>query len=135
LGRHREDRALEVAGGERTYRTGDLVAKRPDGNLSFYGRRDTQVKSRGYRIELGEIENTLHAHAEVAECAVVAVPDELVTNRLKAYVVPTNSLTAADVVGWCRERLPPQMVPEEVELRAALPRSSTGKLDRRSLSQ
>jgi amino acid adenylation domain-containing protein len=124
---------LETAGGERIYRTGDLVSEASDGNLMFVGRRDAQVKSRGYRIELGEIENALHAHDQVAECAVVAIPDELVTNRLKAFVVPREGLAAPEIMHWCRERLPPQMVPDEVELCTELPRSSTGKIDRRHL--
>jgi len=126
-------RVLEDAGGERLYRTGDLVSYDGDGNLRFLGRRDAQIKSRGYRIELGEIERAIYAHDAVTECAVVAVPDDLVTNRLKAYVV-ADGLTDADLVGFCRARLPRYMVPDEIEFRDALPKSSTGKIDRRKLT-
>jgi acyl-coenzyme A synthetase/AMP-(fatty) acid ligase len=115
------------------YRTGDLVQQDGDGNLRFLGRRDAQVKSRGYRIELGEVERALNAHEAVTECAVVAVPDELITNRLKAFVVATG-VGEAELAGFCRSRLPRYMVPDEIELLAELPKSSTGKIDRRRLT-
>jgi L-proline---[L-prolyl-carrier protein] ligase len=127
-------RVLEDEGGERQYRTGDLVAYDSQGNLRFLGRRDAQIKSRGYRIELGEIERTLHALDEVVECAVLPIPDDVVTNRLKAVVVTRGQLTEKDLLGFCRERLPRYMVPDEIELREALPKSSTGKIDRRKLA-
>ena len=74
------------------YRTGDLVIEEPDGNYTFLGRRDNQIKSRGYRIELGEIETALYAHPEIRECAAMAIPDEMITNRIKAYVVAGTEL-------------------------------------------
>jgi amino acid adenylation domain-containing protein len=115
------------------YRTGDLVRERADGNLDFLGRRDAQVKSRGHRIELGEVEAAIHAHPSVVECAAVAVPDPLVTNRIKAYVVLRDPESEAEVLGTCEERVPSYMVPDELEVRERLPRTSTGKIDRRAL--
>jgi L-proline---[L-prolyl-carrier protein] ligase len=75
------------------------------------------------------------AHPDVVECAVVAVPDELVTNRLKAVVVTSRAVAAADVLAACAERLPRYMVPTEIELVPGLPRTSTGKLDRAALAR
>ena len=115
------------------YRTGDLVTQDGSGHFRFLGRRDAQIKSRGYRIELGEIESALYAHPAVGECAVVAVPDPLVTNRIKAYVAAREPVEPADLLGFCRSRIPGYMVPESVELRPALPKTSTGKIDRRAL--
>jgi amino acid adenylation domain-containing protein len=116
------------------YRTGDLGVQDRDGNWRYLGRRDGQIKSRGYRIELGEIEATLYAHAGVTECAAVAVADELVTNRIKAYVVSRERVDERALAEFCAQRLPRYMVPELWEFRDALPRTSTGKVDRRSLS-
>jgi amino acid adenylation domain-containing protein len=116
------------------YRTGDLVEEQDDGNYRFIGRRDAQIKSRGYRIELGDIEAALHAHPAVVEAVVVAVPDELVTNRIKAYVVSRDELSKRDLVGFCAARIPQYMIPEDVEFREALPKTSTGKVDRRALA-
>jgi amino acid adenylation domain-containing protein len=119
---------------ERVYRTGDLVQAGDDGNYRFLGRRDTQIKSRGYRIELGEIEAVLYGSPDVLECAVLAIPDDLVTNRLAAAVVTANGLGAAELAPLCRNRLPPYMVPELFDLRDRLPRTSTGKVDRTMLT-
>lgn len=125
--------ALKVEGETRSYRTGDLVRRRPDGELLFAGRRDMQIKTRGYRVELGEIEAALNAIDVVVEAAVVAVPDETITNRLKAFVVTSEPIAAGQLAGLCRDRLPAHMIPDEVEFRSELPKSSTGKVDRRAL--
>ena len=77
------------------YRTGDLVRQRANGDYRLSGRRDHQIKSRGYRIELGEVESAILAHPAVIECAVIAVPDALVTNRIKAYVAGRDGIDAA----------------------------------------
>lgn len=125
---------LEARGGELVYRTGDLVEEEPGGNYRFLGRKDHQIKSRGYRIELGEIESALHAHPEVLECAVVAIPDEMISNRIKAYVTARPGVSQADLVAFCGDRLPRYMIPEEMEFRETLPKTSTGKIDRQALS-
>jgi amino acid adenylation domain-containing protein len=116
------------------YRTGDLVVQDGAGVFRLIGRRDAQIKSRGYRIELGEVEAALYAHPGVLECAVTAVPDELVTNRIKAYVVVREPLGEADLVRFCAIRLPRYMIPEAFEFRSALPKTSTGKVDRQLLA-
>lgn len=116
------------------YRTGDLVVEEADGNYRLLGRRDSQIKSRGYRIELGDVEAALYAHPDVLECAVVAVPDEMVTNRLHAFVVVRgDGLNASDLAAFCAERIPRYMIPERFDFRDRLPKTSTGKVDRRSL--
>jgi amino acid adenylation domain-containing protein len=117
-----------------TYRTGDLVTLTASGAYRFLGRRDEQIKSRGYRIELGDIETAIYAHPAVSECAVVAVPDEIVTNRVLAYVSLSGPLDAGSLTQFCAERLPHYMVPERFEFADELPRTSTGKVDRRSLA-
>ena len=112
------------------YRTGDLVRQREDGDYEFLGRRDEQVKSRGYRIELGDVESALVAHPAVVECAVVAVPDELVGTRLRAFVVLREEVEDGELARFCAARLPPYMIPESILARESLPRLSTGKVDR-----
>jgi acyl-coenzyme A synthetase/AMP-(fatty) acid ligase len=116
------------------YRTGDLVQEMEDGNYRFLGRRDTQIKSRGYRVELGDVEAALYAHPAVVECAVVAIPDELVTNRIGAYVARRDTVSKAELISFCAERIPDYMIPELFEFREVLPRTSTGKVDRQALA-
>jgi amino acid adenylation domain-containing protein len=120
------------------YRTGDIVMLDSDGvNWRYVGRRDHMVKSRGYRVELGEIETAIYAHSAVKEAVVVAIPDEIVGSRLKAFVVPAegNGVTVQDIEAHCRHQLPRYMVPESIEFLAALPKTSTGKVDRTFLAQ
>jgi amino acid adenylation domain-containing protein len=121
-------------GGFPVYRTGDLVHLDENGDWIFLGRRDSQIKSRGYRIELGDIEAALNQHPGVVECALVAVPDEVVTNRIKAYVVLRGDVGDDELNRFLGERLPRYMAPEVYEFRSDLPRSSTGKIDRRALA-
>ncbi len=116
-------------------RTGDIVTLDGDGQFVLVGRRDHMVKVRGHRVELGEVESVLYRHEDVEEAAVIAVPAEEVTNRLKAFVVCASAarLTPRDVQTYCLEHLPKYMLPETVEFREALPKTSTGKIDRQRL--
>jgi amino acid adenylation domain-containing protein len=116
---------------ELVYRTGDLVTLEPDGNYAYLGRRDNMVKIRGYRVELGEVEATLYRHPAIHEAAVLPVPDELLGHRLLAILAADNTgdLTRETVLDHCRQWLPGYMVPDIVEFREALPRTSTGKVD------
>jgi amino acid adenylation domain-containing protein len=117
---------------EKMYRTGDLVTLGEDGYYYFLGRRDSMIKSRGYRIELGEIESALLSHPGVREAAAVAIPDELVGNRIKAIVAPhdSQSLKSVDLQHYCSLRIPKYMIPEIIEFCPDLPKTSTGKIDR-----
>jgi amino acid adenylation domain-containing protein len=122
--------------GELVYRTGDLVTLDQAGNYAYLGRRDSMVKIRGYRIELGEVEATLYRHPAIREAAVLPVPDELLGNRLRAVVAAdgAGNLTREDVLDHCRRWLPGYMVPDIIEFREEMPRTSTGKVDRAGLA-
>jgi len=122
---------------ELVYRTGDLVTLEPAGNYAYLGRRDSMVKVRGYRVELGEVEATLYRHPAIREAAVLPVPDELLGSRLRAVVTADGAanLTRENVLDHCRQWLPGYMVPDIVEVREALPRTSTGKVDRAGLAR
>jgi amino acid adenylation domain-containing protein len=119
------------------YRTGDLVTLAPDRtNWLYLGRRDHMIKSRGYRIELGEIESALYRHDQVKEAVVVAVPDEIVGNRIRGFAVLSegSTLTSKELEAFCARHVPKYMVPERIEFRAALPKTSSGKIDRPALA-
>jgi acyl-coenzyme A synthetase/AMP-(fatty) acid ligase len=92
------------------------------------------VKTRGYRVELGEVEAVLHAHPAVHECAVVALADDAVTNRLAAVVVASDEASAEGLASFCAQRIPRHMVPERFELRDTLPKTTTGKVNRQLLA-
>jgi len=118
---------------EFAYRTGDIVTLHEDGvNWIYIGRRDHMIKSRGHRIELGEIEAAFYSHNGVKEVAAVAIPDDLVGTRIKAFVVPMdqNGLTVKELEAHAAQKLPRYMVPESIEFREELPKTSTGKINR-----
>lgn len=123
------------AEGRRLYRTGDLARWRHDGCLEFMGRVDQQVKIRGFRVELGEIESRLRAYPQMAEVAVVDLPDG-VSKSLAAYLVTESSEDALDTQAlrlFLAEELPDYMVPTAFVRLEAIPRTPAGKLDRRAL--
>jgi amino acid adenylation domain-containing protein len=122
---------------ELVYRTGDLVTLDPDGNYIYVGRRDSMVKIRGYRVELGEVETALYRHPAIKEAAVLPVADELLGSRLRAVITtnPGTEVTRENVMDHCRQWLPSYMVPDVIDFRDTLPRTSTGKVDRAGLAR
>jgi amino acid adenylation domain-containing protein len=119
--------------GSRVFRTGDLVRLRRDGTLDFAGRADDQVKIRGFRIEPGEIESALAGHGGVREAAVAVEGSDPAERKLVAHVAADEGTDAAELRTFLAERLPHFMVPARFELVGALPRTPSGKVDRRLL--
>ncbi len=122
--------------GERLYRSGDLARFAAPGELEFLGRLDQQVKIRGFRVEPGEIEAALAVHPGVEQAAVVTAAEHAgASHRLIACVVarPGHRLAPAGLRDFLRAELPDYLVPTAFVLLAELPRSPTGKVDRRAL--
>ena len=125
-----------LGGGEDVFhRTGDLVQLRSDGDFSFLGRKDRQIKTRGHRVELDEVEAVLLAHDDVKEAAVFAVPDGEASRKIEAAVItrPESPVDAADLTRHAAGRLARYAVPTRFEIVDSFPRTSTGKIDRRRL--
>ncbi len=119
--------------GDIVYRTGDLGRVREDGNFEFLGRRDQQVKVRGVRVELPPIEDLLRSHEAVADVAVVDRTDIQGNKLLCAFVVLRREVEVSRLAELLRERLPEVMVPSAFVVLEALPRTLSGKVDRRAL--
>jgi amino acid adenylation domain-containing protein len=117
--------------GARLYRTGDLARLRPDGELVYLGRNDSQVKINGFRIELGEVEATMAAVPGVQQSCVVARTDGDGPARLAAYFVPAPGaeLTASFFGRVFSERMPAHMRPSSYTRLKELPLTVNGKLD------
>ena len=115
------------------YKTGDLGRVLEDGNFEFIGRKDQQVKIRGVRIELSEIENLLRGHEGVQDVVVAAQDDSGGNNYLCAYVVLAGETETAALRDHLGRSLPAYMMPAAFVKMEALPRTITGKVDRRAL--
>lgn len=122
-------------GNGRVYLTGDLGRIESDGCLHVLGRKDLQVKIHGQRVEVGEIESALLDLPSVSEAVVAAPRDETGHARLVAYVAtkPGATWSDSDLRRALGQRLPESMLPSRFVRVEALPRTSTGKIDRRAL--
>ena len=119
-------------------RTGDLASRDDEGYLWYQGRADDVFKAAGYRIGPSEIENCLVKHPAVANAAVVPKPDAERGNVVKAYVVLSAGFAASQALvqelqQHVRGLLAPYEYPKEIEFIAALPMTTTGKVQRRVL--
>jgi amino acid adenylation domain-containing protein len=119
----------------RLYRTGDLGRWRPNGEIEYLGREDSEVKLRGMRIELGEIEAVLRTQELVGEAA-VELAEEGGHARLVAYLVARDGKmpTARELRRHLRAKLPEPMVPARYVVLERLPLLSSGKVNRRALA-
>jgi amino acid adenylation domain-containing protein len=122
--------------GQRLYKTGDLVRRRPDGAIVFLGRIDNQVKIRGLRVELGEIEAALEAHPAVAQAVAVVTPDPAGEPQLAAYLRPSPGAAKADadeLRNHLARHLPGYMIPAYLITVDAFPLNASGKIDKSAL--
>ncbi|MBX3593366.1 non-ribosomal peptide synthetase [Sphingomonas sp.] len=119
--------------GARFYRTGDLGAWLPDGQIAFQGRIDDQVKVRGHRVEPEETASVVRTHPLVRAAAVVAAPGADGGDMLVAYVVPAGEIEAETLRDFLAQTLPDYMIPGAYVRLDALPLTANGKLDKRAL--
>jgi acyl-CoA ligase (AMP-forming) (exosortase A-associated) len=116
--------------------SGDQVRKDEDGYLYFVGRRDNMIKTQGFRVSPDEIEEMVLESGLVGEAAASGVPDPVAGAVIEVHVVPRDpaAFEEAALIGFCRRNMPRHMVPKVVHLHESLPRTATGKIDRKSLA-
>ncbi|MCP4158143.1 MAG: amino acid adenylation domain-containing protein, partial [bacterium] len=123
------------------YKTGDLAAWQPDGNIRFLERVDSQVKIRGHRVEMGEIENRLAAHPGIAEAVVVTREAKEGGTLLCAYYVTGETgeaetgISAPQIRSYLSQSLPEYMIPSYCFELEKIPLTPNRKIDRRALTQ
>jgi acyl-coenzyme A synthetase/AMP-(fatty) acid ligase len=107
-----------------------------EGYLYFVGRGDEIIKSRGEKVAPKEVENVLVNIPGVREAAVIGVPDELLGQAVKAFVVIEQGKTIGEkeLQRECQKRLENFMVPKHIVIVPSLPRTDTGKLNKSTLS-
>jgi acyl-CoA synthetase (AMP-forming)/AMP-acid ligase II len=115
--------------------TGDLAKADEEGFLYIVGRRSEMIKTGGHRASPKEIEEVISGMPGVHETAVVGVPDEMLGQAIRAFVVrePGGSISVKDVLKHCSKNLEPFLVPHDVVFQDELPKSPSGKIDRGGL--
>lgn len=121
----------ELGDQERVCYSGDLVRKDEDGFLYYVGRRDTMIKCSGHRISPTEVEEVLFQSGQVRQAAVIGVPDEIMGQVIKAFVVPRDGLQLeiSKLLAYCGEKVPRYMIPRNVDVLDELPKTTSGKVD------
>lgn len=122
--------------GERLCYSGDLFSTDTEGYLYFVARKDDVIKSRGEKVAPKEVENVLYSLPGVIEAAVIGVPDELLGQAIKAFVVLDGvMLTEQAVIAHCKAHLEDYMIPKFVEFRTELPKTTSGKIKKTDLGK
>jgi acetyl-CoA synthetase len=120
--------------------TGDTGHRDEEGYFWFHGRNDDVINSGGYRIGPTEIEDCLMCHPAVALVAVIGVPDPTRGEIVKAFIVPRDNIAAdenlhKDIQAFVKARLSAHEYPRQIEFRASLPMTITGKIRRKDLRE
>ena len=120
--------------GSRWLHSGDYFRRDEQGLLYVVGRKDDMIKTRGERVSPKEVEDTICELETVAEAAAIGVPDEILGQAIKVFVVVrTGELEEKAVLRHCANRLSPFMVPKYVTLVSEIPKTPNGKISRREL--
>ena len=116
--------------------TGDMATMDKDGYVYIVDRAKDFLKIGGKRISCCQIEDQLLECDEVLEAAVVGIPDEVLGEAVKAFVVPrmpNYSKLQEDLDCFCKKHMPPQLIPREIVVTSALPKNSAGKVLKQKL--
>lgn len=124
-------------GDERVLHTGDWFHMDEEGYLYFVGRKDDMIKTGGRKVSPREVENVLQSMEEIAEAAVISQPDARLGHIVKAVVRLRHGKTIApqEIIQYCALRLEDFMVPRIVDIVPVLPKTESGKVDKRALAQ
>lgn len=129
-GYYKDEAATSACMSDGWFETGDNGFIDADGSLHFFERSKDVIKRAGENIAASEVERVLNEHPKILESAVIAVPDPLRDEAVKAFIVlkPGEELTGDEISAWCAARLAKFKVPAFYEFRGPLPRTSIGKI-------
>lgn len=133
-GYYRREDLSWAASGNWWFHTGDRGRLDADGFLYFEGRLKELIRKAGEMIAPQEIELALLEHPAVRDCAVVAVPDDVMGDEIKAVVVPAGEADAAALHRHLDGRIPAHMLPRYVEFVEAIPKTATEKIERHKMT-
>jgi long-chain acyl-CoA synthetase len=117
--------------------TGDIARMDEDGYVYIVDRKKDLIIASGYNIYPRDVEEVIYEHPSVQEAVVIGVPDAYRGETVKAIIVLKSgkSATPEEITDFCRANMAPYKVPEIVEFREQLPKTSVGKILRRALRE
>jgi len=117
------------------FQTGDIATMDEEGNIYIVDRKKDMIIVSGFNVYPNEVEAVVSEHPAVLECGCVGVQDEQSLETVKVFAVlhEGQSITAEELIDYCREKLTAYKVPKLVEFIAELPKTNVGKVLRRAL--
>ena len=131
----KEDETARSFDKEGYFSTGDLGFLDKNGFLTLVGRKKDLIITGGLNVYPPVVERVINEHPNVAESAVIGVPDEFRGEKVVAVVVPSGDLDTRDLDSFCRERLVDYQRPTEIRIARELPRNTMGKVLKRELKE
>jgi acyl-CoA synthetase (AMP-forming)/AMP-acid ligase II len=132
---NRPDATADTITGDDWVRTGDVGRLDSDGYVYIEDRLKDMIITGGENVYGPEVESVLLEHPDIADAAVIGVPDDYWGESVKAIVVTSADVDADDVIAFCRRHLASYKCPRTVDFAAELPRNASGKILKTQLRQ
>ncbi len=133
---NRADESGEVFTTDGWFKTGDIGIIEPNGYIKIVDRKKEMINVSGFNVYPNDIEDTIAAHPKVLEVGAIGVPDPKSTEVVKVFVVKKDpSLTAEELLAYCRENMTAYKIPKYIAFKSELPKSNVGKILRRILKE
>jgi long-chain acyl-CoA synthetase len=130
----REEETKNVFTKDGYLKTGDLGIMNSDGFITIVDRKKDMIIVSGFKVFPTEVEEVIAHHPKVFESAVVGIPDDKTGEAVKLFIVKKDqTLSAEEILKFCRENLTNYKVPKAIEFRTELPKSNVGKILRKDL--
>lgn len=131
---NRDDETAKVMTADGYFKTGDIGVMNSEGFVKIVDRKKDMILVSGFNVYPNEIEDVVATHPKVFEVAAIGIPDEKTTEAIKLFIVKKDeSLTAEEIIAFCRTQLTNYKVPRSVEFRKELPKTNVGKILRKDL--
>ncbi len=136
-GYYKDPQATEYAFRGGWFHSGDLGRQDEDGDYHFVGRKKDIVRRGGENISAASVEQVLMDHPKILDAAVLAVPDPVRGEEVKAYVVPNpgEEITPSEVIDFCKANMAVFKVPRYLEFRDSLPKTPSERVQKQKLRQ
>ena len=133
---NRPDETAKVMTADGYFKTGDVGIMDENGYVKIVDRKKDMILVSGFNVYPNELEGVIAAHPGVLECAVIGVPDEHSGEAVKVFVVKKDpSLSAEQLMDYCKRELTGYKKPKYIEFRSELPKTNVGKILRRALRE